>query len=277
VSDRFAQLTSDYFDDVVIAMNDDAVEVMFTRGLAHCSKSGTGGFIPTTKLPSLTRKPAQALKIARKLTTAIGEFEGPWVQVEHGFQIRNWHIYMAKLEQIEQRKKADRERQARHRSKEKSRDLSRDTSHQMSRDVTTPEIEKEQEAAAAAPKAAARGGKIPVDNLPGPVLKLRDRFAELTVLNTVRFTDLTPEWLEKLLPLIDRHGVDTLTDFARRTQRPVGGVSTVQGFVPTWADIAAPRAVSDEPRCPCGLTVAACDRKNSKLDDENRCHERATA
>lgn len=269
MTERFAQLTSDYFDDVVIAMNDDAVEVMFTRGLAHCSKSGTGGFIPTSKLASLTRKPAQALKIAKKLTTAIGEFEGPWVQVEHGFQIRNWHIYMAKLEAIEHRRKSDRARQAKRRS---SREVSRDMSQQKSRDVTTPEIEEEKEAAAAAPRAAARGGKIDLDDLPAPVLKLRDRFAELTVLNTVRFTDLTPTWLDQLLPLIDRHGVETLTDFARRTQRPVGGVSTVQGFIPTWSDIAAPRAVVDEPQCEiCSRTITACQKANSKLAPEDRC------
>lgn len=265
----FIKLHTDYYDDVVLASLDDAAEVMFTRGLAHCGSAGTGGLILTSKLMTLSRKTtlAQAKKVADRLTQPIGDFEGPWVKVPAGYQVRNWSVYQDRLDALELRRKSDRDR------KRRSRGQSRDTS----RDVTGTEIETEIEAAAAAPRAARGGKKIPLDDLPPAVLKLRDRFAALTVLHTVRFTDLTPDWLERLEPLIAKHGVDTLTDFARRTQRPVGGVSTVQGFIPTWDDIAAPRAVVDEPMCPCGLTVANCDGMNAKLDPEHRCTEREVA
>lgn len=264
----FVKLLTGYFRDIAIASGTDAMEVMFTRGIATCGETETGGFIPDAIVPSLTRKPAQAQKIALALVAA-GLWEVSNRNGIPGYEVRTFLTHNRDLDELQARRRNDRERQRRHR--DRSRDSSQGQSRDNSRDVTTPEKEEEKEAAAAAP--AARGGKIPVDDLPGPVLKLRDRFSEFTVLNTVRFTDLTPDWLDKLIPLLDRHGVDTLTDFARRTQRPVGGVSTVQGFIPTWADIASPRAVdADMPKCPiCSKTVTACAAANRKLAPEDRC------
>jgi hypothetical protein len=214
----FVKLLTGYFRDIAIASGTDAMEVMFTRGIATCGETETGGFIPDAIVPSLTRKPAQARKIAQSLVAA-----GLWEVADRdgvpGFEVRTFLFHNRDLDDLQQRRRSDRERQRRHRKT--SRELSRDTSQAMSRDVTALEKEEEKEAAAAAPRAAAGGGKIPFDDLPAPVLRLRDRFAEFTVLNAVRFTDLTPEKLDLLLPLIDRHGVDTLTDFARwRLHRP---------------------------------------------------------
>jgi hypothetical protein len=135
-SDAFVKLSFNYYDDIVLASLDDAAEVMFTRGMAFCGRTGSGGFIPRNKVLDLSRKTnlGAALKVADRLCSQVNGFSGPWKKVAGGYMVRNFAHYQEQLDAIQQRRKNDRDRKARERAM--SRDSSRDVSRDSHGDVT---------------------------------------------------------------------------------------------------------------------------------------------
>ena len=237
------KLTDNYFDDVAIAMADDAGEVMFTRALAYCRRSRSGGFIPESVLLSLTRHPsaAKAKKTALQLTRDCPDGSpGPWYAVPGGYRVRRWSLHNDAADELEERRKNDRERQARRRATKKpgqSRDTSREVSRDTSRDVTDPEREGEEEAAAAANDAAAAAD--PTGPLDGRLDVLRSKLQAHTPLRGLRFDSLRPDQLEELLELVDLHGDDPLVGVAVATCRHPAPTHA-SAFLGTWAALPPP-------------------------------------
>lgn len=110
---EWAKLTTDYYLDAAVAWLDDSAEVAFTRAIAYAGNQETGGFIPQAILPVLVRRytPARARKVAGQLVTA-----GLWVPMPGGWSIRSWAQVNSDLDALAERRRADRERQARHRA-----------------------------------------------------------------------------------------------------------------------------------------------------------------
>ena len=114
----WAKLTTDYYLDAAVAALDDASEVLFTRGIAYAGQQETGGYVPAAVLPALIRRytPARARKATAQLVDAR-----LWMVVDGGWQIRSWERIQEHLDALAERRRADRERQARRRA------LSRDS------------------------------------------------------------------------------------------------------------------------------------------------------
>lgn len=245
----WVKLYTSYFDDLVLAISDDAAEVMFTRGLAYCGRAETGGFIPSSQLHHLTRSPARAKRIAGQLVRQAPDgSEGPWEVVDGGYRVRNWSHYQSELDALSSRRRSDRERKRRQRDKKK------DESTGPSRDShgTSPHTEsksKKKTAAAAAEDAAAAAV---TEQLPTAVEILRSRLQAHTALTALRFDGLTPDRLALLEELIARHGDQRLVDTALRTLRTPPPVH-VSAFLGTWSALPAPGqrlAVVRQELCP---------------------------
>lgn len=151
-----------YLDPKVIGLSADA-ERIFTRGLAYSGNAETRGFIPDSALTQLGNK--RGSRPVRELTDAE-----LWTKVDGGYQIRSWSHWQKNSDDLLERRKKDRARQARHR--ESVREQSRD----MSRDVTGGEENREEKkrtthvenashvSNASVPQAAEQTGpRVPVD------------------------------------------------------------------------------------------------------------------
>lgn len=248
----FVKLSVTYYDDIAIAVADDAAEVMFTRGLALCGRLRSGGFIPDAKITELSRRTTKtaARRIAERLCTPPApDVEAPWMRVEGGYQVRNWSTWQDRLDALEERRRSDRERQRNRRTRTKKDGASRD-SHVT---VTDPEEEREEESAAAAADTRGSSGQIDLDNTNvDPTLAIfADKIRAWTPLAGLRFDKLTPHQAEQLVALIHLHGDDRLIDVAKNTTKPTPPV-TVNAFLGTWAALPAPGqrlAVVEAPRC----------------------------
>jgi hypothetical protein len=229
----WVKLYTSYFDDIAIATGTDAAEVMFTRGIAHVGRAETGGFIAAEQLHALTRRPAQARKIAEQLTRpAPNGDEGPWVKVVGGYRIRNWGRLQEELETLLQRRESDRRRKQRQRERDR---LVTGQSRDKARDCHATESKREKKTAAAAAEDAAAAA----DQLPTTVAILRDRLQAHTALQALRFDGLDPDRLEHLEQLIAVHGDQRLVDTALRTLRTPPPVH-VSAFLGTWAALPEP-------------------------------------
>lgn len=267
----WVKLLTGYHRDMAIATGDDAMEVMFTRGLAYCGEAESGGFIPDVIIPSLTRKPLQAMKIADRIA-ATGLWEKTTQKKAKGYEVINWHIHQKELEVLVERRKrdADRKRKVRAQERHVSAGLSADTSADSRRILSPTDIEVDVDAAAAA-KGRGGGGKIPLDQLPDELHVLRARFAEFTALEHVSFTSLTIEQVDAIVLLIDAHGDARLLEVAKSTKRQA---AFVQAFIPTWSAMGTLRTVRNEhgPRCQvCSKTTTSCRKANEKLPADDRC------
>lgn len=258
------KLTDNYFDDVAIATADDAGEVMFTRGLAYCRRSGSGGFIPDSVILSLTRHSSatKAKKTALQLTRDCPDgSSGPWEVVPGGYRVRRWSTHNDAADAVEERRKNDRDRQARHRASKKpapSRDVSRD----KSRDVTDPEGEVEVDAAAAAPDAAAAADSPRTID---PTLDvLRSKLQAHTPLRGLRFDTLRPEQAEQLRALVELHGDDPLVTVAVATCRNPAPTHA-SAFLGTWSALPPPGKPLHVVR------QVLCDTHGTKLSPAGVC------
>lgn len=226
----WVKLYTSYFDDIAIATGTDAAEVMFTRGIAYVGRTGSGGFIALEQLHHLTRRPAQARKIADQLTRPAPNGErGPWEKVAGGYRIRNWDDAQAELEALRKRRQSDRNRKQKQRNKDRgvtgqSRDSHAESPH--------TESKRESKTAAAAAEAAAAA-------LPTSIEILRDKLRAHTALQALRFDGLTPENTSRLEDLIALHGDHRLVDTAIRTLRTPPPVH-VAAFLGTWAALPEP-------------------------------------
>jgi hypothetical protein len=270
----WVKLLTGYFRDTAIAIGDDAMEVMFTRGLAYCGEAETGGFIPDAIVPSLTRRPAQGTKVAARLVTAEVWEKDSDRKLGRGYRVINWHKHQAELERIVEKKvrDAERKRKKRAQDREMSTGLSADTVADSPRLPLPGEIEEELDAAAAARPAAGGGG------LTAEVQVFASKMRAVPAFRAISF-EVTDDKLAAIHDLVVLHGDQRLIDTALRSAfDPVP--SFASAFLKKWRALPQPGQtlqLVEEPRCPCGLTIAACDRKNTKLAEEHRCHERETA
>lgn len=231
---EWVKLTTDYFRDLAIALGDDALEVMFTRGLALAGEIEQSGFIPDALLPGLTRRPALAKKTAQKLVKA-----DLWERVPGGYQIVNWSEIQAELERLVAKKKRDKERKRRDRAVAResgavsapvSAPASVDESAPASRGPSLRSSESEVDAAAAA------AAPMAID----PVLDvLRVKLQAHTRLQALRFDTLTPPAAARLVELVELHGDDRLVKVALDTCRATPPVH-VSAFLGTWEALPPP-------------------------------------
>lgn len=236
----WVKLYTSYFDDVAIATGSDAAEVMFTRGIAHVGRAETGGFIATEQLHSLTRRPAQARKIADQLTQPAPNGDaGPWVKVTGGYRIRNWEPAQAELEALLRRRKSDAARKRAQRDRD--RGVSRDESAGQSRDCHTTERREEKTAAAAAGQTPPQ----PVENLPGELQILRGKLDARKL--HVRWDRLAPDQVAEIVDLIHIHGDGPLVKAALAAYQPNDPIQFAQGWLSHWRALstAGLRAVPD--------------------------------
>lgn len=245
----FVKLSVTYYDDIAIAVADDAAEVMFTRGLALCGRLRSGGFIPDAKILELTRR--TTVRAARRVADRLCEppapdVDPPWMRVEGGYQVRNWVTWQDRLDALEERRRSDRERQRNRRTRGKKGDSSRD-GHVT---VTDTEEEKEEETAAAAAVPPRGGGSDATPDHPAIGI-FADKIRAWTPLAGLRFDKLTTAQADELVALIDLHGDAALIAVAKNTTGPTAP-RLVNAFLGTWAALPAPGqrlAAVDELRC----------------------------
>ena len=146
-----------YRDPALQAANDRTrgqAEVLFLRGLAQCGADETEGSVPRSSLVFL------GVPKAEKVAAVLVEV-GLWEIADDGWSYRSWDKWQSEHDALARRKKAERERQAKHRRKLKeeiesdppeppepgtnntgSRDRTQKTSRDKSRDVTPPRGEE---------------------------------------------------------------------------------------------------------------------------------------
>jgi hypothetical protein len=134
---QFVKLASSYYLDPAVITLSEAAEIAFVRSLAYAGGAESSGFIPEQAMPMLMRSwtPARGRKVAAELVTAQ-----LWVEVPGGWLLRSWHKHQHQLDALAERKRADAERQRRHRAKvvtpqSPSRDMSRDGDRDGSREL----------------------------------------------------------------------------------------------------------------------------------------------
>ncbi|SDC45502.1 hypothetical protein [Nocardioides lianchengensis] len=232
-----------YYRLIEIATGDDAMEVMFKRADALAGELGTDGFIPDAMLPMLTRRPAQAKKIADRLAKT-----GLWVRVRGGYMIVDWASINAELKKLQDKKKRDRDRKRASRAAGHDTDQSEDVSadagadgHEESLYESERESKRETTAAAAA---VARAAAAPVDNAPKtldlpPAVEILRAALDAHKL-TVRWDKLTAEHLAEIERLVDLHGDSRLVHAAKASYRPDRPAVFAQAWLAAWQALPSP-------------------------------------
>lgn len=115
---KYVSLQTAYYLDPAVLGLSDAAEIMFVRGLAYCGNAETGGFIPDAAIQHLTRmKDARTLhRICMELVSGA-ERDPLWIRVTGGWRVAKWDKNQESLERLISKRKADAERQRKHRGK----------------------------------------------------------------------------------------------------------------------------------------------------------------
>ena len=130
-------LSTTYFDDPAVEELSRDAEVMMIRGIAHCGRAETGGYLSVAAV--------KKLGIPNPLTLAR-ELAAQRILVERetgGWDYRTWDTWQADSLSLIERKKADRARQAKRRAAQRMSRDTQDMSRDMSRD--NPAVEKRRE------------------------------------------------------------------------------------------------------------------------------------
>lgn len=231
---EWVKLDSSYYLDAAVMRAGDQAELLFVRAMAYCGNQENGGVVPTEALPRLM--PTRGRQAAAALVR-----EGLWVEIPQGWAFVSWERHQASRPQLEQKRAAGRERQARWRANRTSNGVRNGVTHAS---VTGTEVEEEVDTAAA----AADTREPPP--LPEPVEILR-RALEAHKL-FVRWDRLTPTQLDEIVQLVDLHGDGPLVASAMRSFRPAEPPGFASAWLGQWRDLSAPgtlRAVPDQP-CP---------------------------
>lgn len=255
---EWVKSTVGYYRHLAIATGSDALEVMFKRGDALAGETaGEGsvdGFIPDAMLTSLTRRPAQARKLASQLVTA-----GLWDRVPGGYQIVDFEKINAELIRLAAKKKRDRDRKRVERAaaRTSSEDASADSRSDGPGDSLYESERKSKKKTSAAAAADARAAAAPVENASKPldlppaveILRLALEARKLIV----RWDRLTPGQLDDITALVDLHGDGPLVRAALAAYQPNSPAGFAQAWIRTWQALPAPgtslRAVPAQP-CP---------------------------
>lgn len=222
-----------YYRLLEIATGDDAMEVMFKRADALAGELGSDGFIPDAMLGLLTRRPAQAKKIADRLVGA-----GLWVKVRGGYMIVDWSSINAELVRLQDKKKRDRDRKRVARAAGHDGAVSADNSAPASADSPTDSL-YESERKTQKKTAAAAAGAAAAAEVDGRIAVLGDKLRAHTALRGLRIDTLRPDQAAQLVDLIDLHGDTPLVDVALATCRHPAPTH-VSAFLGTWAALPPP-------------------------------------
>lgn len=139
-------LSSTYYHDPAIEALSANAERFFTRALAYCGNAETSGYLSV----SATKK----LGLSRP-TALVGELVREGILVERkggGWDFRSWSAWNSASDELLQRRRADRERQARKRRRDTEVDDR--VSREKSRDVTPTEESREEKNVTNVPKAS---------------------------------------------------------------------------------------------------------------------------
>lgn len=110
---RFVSLATGYYIDPAVVPLTDAAEVAFTRSIAYSGAAETNGFIPKGMLPSLIRN----FTVARGRRVVADLVEASlWIEVAGGWRLRSWEKHQDALEKLLERRRADADRQRKHRA-----------------------------------------------------------------------------------------------------------------------------------------------------------------
>lgn len=228
---KWVKLWTRYYASKELALGSDAQEVMFTRGLALAGELEESGFIPDAMLHHLTRKPAQARRLASGLVKA-----DLWERVLGGYLIVNWDEYQDSLEKEVDRRRRDRDRKRRKRAEQRSSSgavsapVSADSPADGPLDSLLDHQRKEVDAAAAAAAPAQLDPTIDV---------FRAKLQAHTRLQALRFDTLGPKQSQLLVALIEKHGDDRLVKVALDTCKATPPVH-VSAFLGTWEALPEP-------------------------------------
>lgn len=229
-----------YYRLLEIATGSDAMEVMFKRADALAGELGSDGFIPDAMLSQLTRKPAQAKKIAGQLVDT-----GLWVRVNGGYLIVDWASINAELKRLHDRKRRDRDRKRADRAA--SRDLSTDVSADSPADGPTDSL---YESERKTKKETAAAAAVPAQPLP-PALEILKTKLDARKM-TARWDRLTAEHVATIERLVEIHGDGPLVHSALMTHRPDSPAAFAQAWIGAWSSLPEPGAglrLVDEPKC----------------------------
>ena len=123
-------LSSTYYLDEAVANLSPNAERMLTRAIAFCGSAESRGFLSELNIKML------GLPNPKKLANELADAE-IFERIETGgYYFRSWEAWNSSGDKLLDRRKADRERQQRHRTEQKK---SREQSREKSRDVTPPE------------------------------------------------------------------------------------------------------------------------------------------
>lgn len=241
----WVKLTTDYYRDLAVVTGTDAAEVMWTRGLALAGEIEQSGFLPDALLATLTRRPAQAKRIAGELVRA-----GLWDRVKGGYQIVNFARINEELERIVERKRRDRDR------KRKERAASHESSDPASVDVSAdspaprPKDRLSGESKSKRTTAAAREGDAGKTlDLPPAVEILRAALEARKLV--VRWDRLTSEQHTEIEQLIETHGDAALVASAMRDFQTDKPAVFAQAWLPSWRHLRRPGDLAVVPDEPC--------------------------
>lgn len=246
---EWVKLDSSYYLDAAVMRAGDSAELLFVRAMAYCGNQENGGVVPREALPRLM--PTRG----RQAATALVR-EGLWVEIPEGWAFVSWERHQATRPQLEQKRAAGRERQARWRANQQ-RDGVRNAVTNGA--VTGTEVEEEVDTAAAAAVHAP-------PRLPEPVEILRRRLEAHKLV--VRWDRLTPTHLDQITHLIDLHGDAALVASAMRSFRADAPPGFATAWLTQWAALPPPgtphlRAVPpsrctthDVQRSPAGVCTA---------------------
>lgn len=250
----WVKLMTAYYRDLAIAVGSDAAEVMFVRGCALAGEIEQHGFIPDAMLPSLTRKPGNARKLAAELVKA-----GLWERVRNGHQIANWETIQAELERIVAKKARDRdrkraEREAARRAAESGADVptastfvSMDASADSPSDSHQDRLSGESKRTTAAARTSTSGRKTL--DLPPAVEILRAALEAHKLF--VKWNRLTVEQITEIEQLVDQHGDKPLVQAALRAFQPDKPAVYAQAWLEDWRLLRRPGDLAAVPDDPC--------------------------
>ena len=246
---EWVKSTIGYYRLTAIATGSADLEVMFKRADALAGELGENGFIPDAMLHTLTRKPAQAKRLANELVKA-----GLWDRVRGGYLIVDWAEINAEAIALLAKKKRDRDRKRAERAAARDFPPSDAVSTDGSEDSPAPRPEdsvldykrksQRKNAAAAAPADSA-----PLGDLPPAVAILRSALEAHKL--TVRWDRLTTEQLSEIEALIERHGDGPLVKDALRAYQPNKPPVFAAAWLGGWRQLRTPGDLAAVPDDPC--------------------------
>lgn len=122
----WSKMSDDWPDHPKVVMCSDAAVALWMRSIAYANRHSTDGFVPSEMLPRLTRD-RRPNALSAELVNAIPPTysKGLWEPVEGGWMIHDFLDYSPSRADVVAKRRADAERQSRHRATRDSQSESR--------------------------------------------------------------------------------------------------------------------------------------------------------